>query len=340
MTKHSAPPPMTCWVISDGRRGIENQALGLAEALGRLTPLTIERHIMTGSGLFKALPPFIQANIKKRPEAYALPKTPPSLVVGCGRQAIAPLLAIKKAFGTKTFTTYIQDPRIDPKHFDYVIAPEHDALSGANVDAMIGSPNRITPQKFEDALEAFKPQLAALPPKRVAVLIGGSSKTYTLTQATAQTHINTILELAKCGYGLMVSMSRRTPEAIATLYQDNLAAQPHIWIYTGTGDNPYFAFMAAADAILVTEESTNMLTEACSTGKPVFTLPMIKKTQDKASKFTALHAQLSKRCLLSPYINADALTARLSSSVQYQPLDETKRVSERLLQRLKRVKML
>lgn len=341
MTNKTVLRPITCWVISDGRRGIENQALGLAEALERLTPLIIERHIVSGSALFKAFPPLLQVNIKRRPESYGFKScTPPSLVIGCGRQAVAPLLAIKKNFGSQTFTTYIQDPRIAPKYFNAVIAPKHDGLSGPNVDTIIGSPNRLTPKKLEDSLKEFKTELAALPPKRIAVIIGGSSKTYTLTKAVAQTHIAALLELMSFGFSLMISMSRRTPKDIVQLYKETFADTANVWFYSGMGNNPYFAFLGSADAAIVTEESTNMLTEACSTGKPVFTLKLVKKQDRKISKFEILHAELSDRCQITPYTNAEDLTARLKSSSQYLPLNETERVANRLFQRLKASKMI
>ena len=38
--------PLTIWAVSDGRAGIENQVLGLAEAIARLAPATIvTKHI-------------------------------------------------------------------------------------------------------------------------------------------------------------------------------------------------------------------------------------------------------------------------------------------------------
>ena len=41
---------------------------------------------------------------------------------------------------------------------------------------------------------------------------------------------------------------------------------PH-FVWDGTGENPYYAFLAAADAIVTTEDS---VTEAAGTGKPVY----------------------------------------------------------------------
>ena len=46
--------PLSCLVITDGRRGIENQALGLAEAAARLRPSDISPLIIDAGAAFKA----------------------------------------------------------------------------------------------------------------------------------------------------------------------------------------------------------------------------------------------------------------------------------------------
>jgi len=140
--------PLTGWVISDGRRGILNQALGVAEACARQRPMDIQSYTLTGSALFKALPPAAQGVFKSTPQHYGLPIVPrpdakgaPHIIIGCGRQAIAPLVAFKKAHPA-TFTVYVQAPRQATSAFDLVICPEHDGLTGPNVETMIGSPNK------------------------------------------------------------------------------------------------------------------------------------------------------------------------------------------------------
>jgi len=98
-----------------------------------------------------------------------------------------------------------------------------------------------------------------------------------------------------------------------------------MWLYDGDGANPYFAFLGGADTILVSEESTNMLTEACATGKPVFTLPM----DGKPGKFQRLYDALEQHCGCRRYDTI--LTGR-----DYPPLLETDRVASVLLERFKR----
>ena len=132
-----APTLSSVWVISDGRRGIENQALGLAEAISRLNPLNITRKSIGSDPSFAALPPRLQVLRKSKPVKYGLAAPFPNMAIGCGRQAIAPLRVIK-AHSPKTFIVYVQDPRGHYALFDQIIAPEHDGLNRSNAISMIG----------------------------------------------------------------------------------------------------------------------------------------------------------------------------------------------------------
>jgi len=311
---------LTCLVISDGRRGIENQALGLAEALARLRETKTTKHIVSASGGFKILPPRIQFKLKSAPKDYGITGVP-KIAIGCGRQAIAPLMALKKKHGAEIFTVYVQDPRIDPKYFDLVIAPEHDGLTGVNVETMIGSPNRITKERLDDEVEKFTARLSKLPKPRIAVLIGGSSKSHKLTHDIHKKHMQAICALAEQGMSVMLTTSRRTPDWAVEDYRTITNDLKRILVWDGKNENPYFAFLGAADVILVTEDSTNMLTEACATGKPVFTLPMV----GGAGKFAGLYDSLKQRCNVVPFTGSVKASA-------YEPLNETARMAEILRQ--------
>ncbi|MGB0907597.1 MAG: mitochondrial fission ELM1 family protein [Maricaulaceae bacterium] len=314
-------PALNCLVLSDGRRGILNQALGLAEAAARIHSLNITTHMIENGRAFKALPPRLQFALRSTPANYGLTGTLPSIAIGCGRQAIAPLLAIKKA-RPKCFTIHVQDPRISAKYFDLVVAPEHDTIRGENVETMIGSPNRITPWRLEEGMHNFAKQLADLPTPRAAILIGGNSKTHKLGRAQQAQHIEATKHLLGQGYSLMISTSRRTPDWAIREYHALSGGHDNIWLYDGEGDNPYFAFLGAADIILVTEDSTNMLTESCATGKPVFTLLM----QGYPRKFINLYNSLHDECNVKPF-------TKNVTAEDYKPLNETTRMAENLWDR-------
>ena len=325
-----ASPPLG-WVISDGRRGIENQALGLAEALQRLMPLDIQRQTLSPSTTFKALPAQLQYMLKNTPRKHNLSPPYPAIAIGCGRQAIAPLKALKKHGKTDIFTIYVQNPRISFDAFDIIVAPEHDHISAPNVISMIGSPNRVTNDRLVSETMKFSETLQKLSTPRAALLIGGNSKTHTLTPAIHAQHIGAVEKLLTQHYSLMITTSRRTPDFVKASYQELAKNNTNIWYFDGHGANPYFAFLGGADIILATEDSTNMLTESCATGKPVYTLPMALKPmkahiKSSQNKFTTLIDQLKTRCCVTTF--SEELT-----TAQYAPLRETARVAQEIFNR-------
>ena len=131
-----------------------------------------------------------------------------------------------------------------------------------------------------------------------------------------------ILEpLEQVGGSLMMTFSRRTPDKARAILTARLRHLPGI-IWDGEGDNPYFAFLAAADFVLVTEDSTNMATEAASTGKPVFILKM----DGQSLKFRLFHEELRQIGATRPYEG-------LLQSFSYEPLQETERVAAEIVSR-------
>lgn len=326
-----ALPPRVIWTVSDGRRGIDAQALGLAQALNRIRPGHITRKIIGSESGFARLPPCVQLLRRARPSQYSLAAPYGDIVIGCGRQAIAPLRSLKKT-NPKSFVIYIQDPRGSYNHFDLIIAPEHDGLNRKNTIAMIGSPNQITAVKLAEAREKFAKQLAAYPAPRAAFLIGGPSKQRRITpQITAQ-HIQAAQNLITQGYCLLVTLSRRTDEPSRHAWSKLAAAhEDKIWLYGGDGsdaqasdhENPYMAFLAASNLIGVTEESTNMLTEACASGAAIFRLPM----EGAPGKFQTLYDSLAVRCQLRPFKDFADLTPTVDAP-SYEPLFETERIAQ------------
>lgn len=312
---------MRLLVVSDGRRGIENQALGLAEAIARLTSssLSIATHIVSHSSALAAMPPSLQLTIKRD---FGLPEA--DLVIGCGRQAIAPLISLRRQ-GRPSFTVFVQDPRTEPSRFDLVIAPAHDGLSGPFVETMIGSPNRITRNQIITGTLNAADRLKTLPMPRAMLAIGGPSQRHTLSSEAAEKHIAIAEDLRSRGYGLLITTSRRTPDPVAERWEQFAQGQADIWLHSADSkdENPYFAFLGGADILLITEDSTNMLTEGCATGKPVYRLPM----EGRPGKFDFLYKALEERCGVRLWNGSLDITP-------YEPLDETSRIAQIVLDRM------
>ncbi|RZJ00269.1 MAG: nucleoside-diphosphate sugar epimerase [Brevundimonas sp.] len=320
--------PLSVWVVSDGRTGIENQALGLAEAVQRLFPSEITIKRIRWRAAFDKLPSALKAPWMLDASSDAV--TPaageawPDLWIATGRATLPLSVAVRRRSGGKTFVVQTQDPRWRNGAYDLVIAPAHDRVEGPNVLSITGSPHRVTPGRLAEGAAAFADRLAALPRPRVAALIGGRSKAFDLPDGHAADLADRIASAVETAEGsLMLTFSRRTPETTKAEMTTRLAHLPGL-IWDGAGANPYFAFLNFADQVLVTEDSANMAAEAASTGKPVHILPMIPLKA--ADKFARLHADLRERGAARPF---DGTLEGWS----YAPLDETTRAARTVLER-------
>lgn len=319
--------PLRIWAVSDGRAGIENQALGLAEAVARLTAAEVERRHVRFAGLYASLPTALQVAPQRFLAADADRIAPPwpDLWIATGRASLPFSLRVKRWSGGRTFVVQTQDPRLPPDRFDLVVPPKHDGLTGANVFPIVGAPHRITPERLAEAWPAFAALLDPLPRPRVAVLIGGKSGAFDLPPERARTMADEIAAAVQAAGGsVMLTFSRRTPAAAKAILAERLNSLPGV-VWDGEGPNPLFAFLHAADHILVTEDSANMATEAASTGKPVHLLAMA----GESAKFARLHAELEA-------LGAARRFAGRLDAWHYSPLRETERTAAEILRRLNR----
>ncbi len=320
----AAPAPLTIWAVSDGRAGIEGQVVGLVEAVAsrRLAEIVVKR--IAYKSPFGPLPallnPFPRAALAQ-PGQIAPPW--PDLWIAAGRASLPLSIRVKRWSRGKTFVVQLQDPRLPPSLFDLVIPPKHDRLSGDNVLSITGSPHRVTPERLAADRARFAGAIDPLPHPRVAVLIGGTSKAFDLSSERAAEMARLIREgVEAAGGSILLTFSRRTPEKARALITARLRDLPgQIW--SGEGDNPYFAYLGAADFILVTEDSTNMAAEAAATAKPVFILRM----DGESDKFARFHRDLEDQGAARPYAGA-------LHGWTYEPLDETGRAAEEVLRRL------
>ena len=322
------PPPLSIWVVSDGRAGIQNQALGLAEAVQRLTPAEIDIKHVRWRPAFDRWPSGMKTLAMLAPGSFD-PRTVdvwPDLWIATGRATLPLSAKVGDWSDGRTFTVQTQDPRWRNTAYDLIVAPAHDGLSGDNVFEIVGSPHRITPQALAQAAPAFAERIGALPHPRVAVMIGGRSKAFDLPPGHAADLADRIRTAIQTANGsLLLTFSRRTPEAAQAVMIERLSGLPG-WIWDGTGDNPLFAMLDAADHILVTEDSANMAAEAASTGKPVHVLPMV--ALKPAGKFARLHADLAAHGAARPFDGRlDAWSAA--------PLNETERAARAVLEAMR-----
>ncbi len=311
-----------CWVLSDGKPGMSNQCIGLAEALAvDFVVKTIRPRLP-----WRILPPQLWLSPLSAPGADGDQLRPPwpGLLIATGRQTVALSLAIKRASAGKTFIVQIQNPAFALSRFDVVVAPRHDEISGANVIVTEGALHRVTDERLAREAARFRSALAHLPRPLVAVLIGGSNRQYRFTRDAARRLADGLASLGRRhGAGLAITTSRRTGAENERRLRDALGgADAYFW--DGSGDNPYFGFLALADAIVVTSDSVSMVSEACATGKPVYVFDL----DGGSEKFRRFHRNLRQREITRPFTGEIA-------SWTYEPLDDNGRVADEIRRRMR-----
>ncbi len=306
---------LTCIVASDGRRGIENQALGLAEALGRRIPLEIVTEHLARPGMLSRFNAQSARADAAKPERF--------LWIGCGRAAAAAAAPLRR-MRPEAALVYVQDPKRSYGAFDLIVAPSHDGLERDNVVSILGSPNRVSEDKLAKARSAF-PHLSALRRPRAAVLIGGKSKRHDMTPVVSAGLFEQFKAMLASGWSLMITTSRRTPEDFTATMRAAFSGDPNVvfWSSEADGPNPYFGFLAYADIAIVTKDSTNMLTEAASAGLPV----LYAEAAGEDGKFAQLYAALEARRCAQPFIGP-------VEPWPVEPLRETERAAEAVLDML------
>ncbi len=325
--RDSQPPsrrPLVIWAVSDGRAGIANQVLGLAEAVARFAPARILIKTIRYAPVFDRWPTALKlwpdAMLAGDSDRIAPPW--PDIWIAAGRATLPHSRRLRALSGGQALVVQLQDPG-DVSAYDLVIAPDHDRLSGANTFSLLGSTNRVTRARLTAEAGAWHDRLAALPRPHIAVLVGGRSKTHDLSVERAEDlagELRFVVETS--GGSLLLSLSRRTPEPARQVLLDRLKDLPGL-IYAGQGDNPYFAFLDAADHILVTEDSVNMAAEAGVTGKPVHVLAMDRLRA--GGKFAHFHQALRDRGVTRPF------DGHLTEWT-YAPLNETDRAAHKVLE--------
>ena len=294
-----------------------SQALGVAEAAGFPfveKPLTVRRPwIWAAPSLWVApLHGVTQSGRRLTPPW-------PDAVIGCGRNAVRPALAIKRASGGRTIAAHVQDPRFGADRFDLMIVPRaRSPARPARAGHRGRRASRDAGASRRRASRAFR-RSQALPRPIVGVLIGGANGAYRLDKEMLAEIADRIAAAVKRRGGSVVATpSRRTGPDGVRLLRERLAGIPgQVW--DGSGENPYFAYLAVADALIVTADSVSMVSEAAATGKPVHIIDL----PGGDAKFARFHAAMRDAGITRPF-------AGEIEHWSYRPPDDTARAGAAL----------
>ena len=294
---------MKIWGITGGRRGNDVLVEGLAAALLGSAVDGDFRLIHTKlRAPYTWLAPYRLAERAAKTDPQIVQPLIsgewPDMVIASGRQAVPHARYIKRATGGRVFTAFLQNPLINPKHFDLVWAPEHDRLGGPNVISTLLSPHSMTVESLISEARNLQGRLLPSPPlgKVVTVLIGGPNAVYPFKEDEMRVLVSGLAKLAEAGHQLLITLSRRSPVNYQTLLRQKLPGGSY-FLWDSKGANPYRAMLGLADHIIVTGDSVNMVGEACLPGVPVHVFGL----KGGSAKFRRFHKAVLDNGYVLPF---------------------------------------
>ena len=297
-------------LLTEGMHGMISQVEGLANALGidyihqkvelNLFAKLLHPKITPVSNLF-----FRQINV---PEI--------DLIISCGRKSVIPSLYLKKNSKKKIINIHIQDPKVSLKNFDYVIVPEHDGLSGQNVINSKGALHYLTLKEITDNHDYLKNKIHK-DKQQILLVLGGPNKYYKYDKKSIGEIFQTLKILAKKNdLQILVIPSMRTP--INTIhYADKFFGEESI-VIKNVDKKAYLSALSISKFLVITCDSTSMISEAALTGKPIYVAQISPKRNDlRFRQFRDLFSKLN-------------IIRNLEDKLEiwnYEKLDETNRVA-------------
>ena len=270
---------ISCLVVGDGIKGMQNQSIALARAIG-LKPLLIEVKPFWLTRLFPTLLAG-RFSIPLSNNDKNLFSSKSEILLTCGSRMAGISIGLRRYFDKKNiniFRIHIQNPKISSKNFDVLVVPEHDNINGKNIILSKGSLHQIKKENLIDFHKKIKSKAMKNLKKHIVILIGGNTKNQKVSQNSSillSSEIKRIQDLFKCE--IVICTSRRTPEFL--LKDINKAKIPKCTIVEPNkqNENLYPGIMFNSKFVLVTSDSINMISEAIGSGKPVFGFDLFKQ---------------------------------------------------------------
>jgi len=306
-------------LLTEGMHGMISQVEGLAKALD----LDFIHEKIELNSFWKLFPPKltpVSSNVYKK-----IISSDFDVIISCGRKSVIPSIHLKKNSNKKVINIHIQNPKVNFKNFDFIVAPEHDGITGENVINTKGAIHYLTKEEIltnKNYLDSFikKDQR-----KIITLIIGGPTKYYDYSDENIEKIFNNLKTLVeKKEYQLVIIPSMRTPKSI--IEKAKLFFGERHTVIESVDKKAYLSALAISEYIVVTCDSSSMISEAALTGKPIYIANIEpKKNDNRFQKFRNLFKELN-------------ITRNLGEDLEnwnYQKLDETNRVAKIINHKIK-----
>ena len=305
-------------LLTEGMHGMISQVEGLAKALD----IDFTHHKVELNHFWKLIPPNLspisQSVFKK------INHDDFDVIISCGRKSVIPSIHLKNTAKKKVFNIHIQDPKVDLNHFDFIVAPEHDGIEGQNVISTKGAIHYLTESEINENKDYLNSFIKKDERKIWALIMGGPTKYYEYSKENIKAIFENLNNLNKQNnFQLVVIPSMRTPKNIIQ-YAKDYFGENHTVIET-IDKKAYLSALAISEKIVVTCDSSSMISEAALTGKPIYVANISPKKNDKRfQRFRNLFKELNITRILGEEIE----------NWNYQKLDETNRVANIIKQKI------
>lgn len=267
--------PTRILVLSDGRPGHFNLSEGIALAVGRLRPVEVVR-LGVRRGRWPGPVLAAATNLGLPPGAvlqrvYGLdPATLPAadVVVSAGAETLAANVAAARLLGIPNIF-YGSLRQFRPADFalaltSYAHHVRH-ARQAAALKPAAFDPDTLAPGPRDDRL------------RTLGLVVGGTAGGFDYRLEDWQRLVALVSEIARRGSASFVmSNSRRTPAEASDLFAGLAAARPDVIArfidVRQTSPAPLSSLLAEAEAVLVTADSSSMVSEAIWARRPVLAL--------------------------------------------------------------------
>ena len=298
-------------LLTEGMHGMISQVEGLAKALD----IEFTHHRVELNNFWKMIPPSltpISNFVFKQINAHDF-----DILISCGRKSVIPSIYLKKNSKKKVFNIHIQDPKVSLDNFDIIIAPEHDGLNGKNVITSKGALHYLTLKEIKDNHDYLLDKLEK-DKKYLLLILGGPNKYYDYDNKNLINIFDKIkIILNNNNLKAIIVTSMRTPKKTIDLADEKMGEEN--LVIKSVDKKAYLSGLSLANYIVVTCDSTSMISEAAMTGKPIYVADLPVKREDRRfKKFRELFNKLN-------------ITKNLNEKLEiwnYKSLDETSRVAE------------
>tara|TARA_B100000945_G_scaffold122595_1_gene97395 strand:- start:138 stop:1076 length:939 start_codon:yes stop_codon:yes gene_type:complete len=298
-------------LLTEGMHGMISQVEGLAKALD----IEFTHHRVELNNFWKMIPPSltpISNFVFKQIDAQDF-----DILISCGRKSVIPSIYLKKNSKKKVFNIHIQDPKVSLNNFNIVIAPEHDGLNGKNVITSKGALHYLTLKEIKNNHDYLLNKIDK-DKDYLLLILGGPNKYYNYDHQNLINIFNKVkIILNKNNLKAIIIPSMRTPKKTIDLADEKMGKEN--LVIKSVDKKAYLSGLSLANYIVVTCDSTSMISEAAMTGKPIYVADLPAKRQDQRfKKFRELFNKLN-------------ITKNLNEKLEiwnYKSLDETSRIAK------------